>query len=177
MPIPAIVAALLPVFADKVPELVKMVGATKEERKEQATAVAVDAITKALNAANAQQAAELVQSDPAAAATARKAVQEAWFEIQEAGGGGIDGARAADVAFASSHEPVWRSPSFLALVLLTPLVYLIVLSLIGMVGTAVWSDDVRAALAGERVLAVSTDQAHSLGDVLGVAVPPTGGRS
>lgn len=35
---------------------------------------------------------------------------------------------------------------------------------------------VRAALAGERVLAVSTDQAHSLGDVLGVAVPPTGAR-
>lgn len=35
---------------------------------------------------------------------------------------------------------------------------------------------VRAALAGERVLAVSTDQAHSLGDVLGVPVPPTGGR-
>ncbi|KAA0109587.1 ArsA family ATPase [Mycolicibacterium sp. P1-5] len=35
---------------------------------------------------------------------------------------------------------------------------------------------VRAAQAGERVLAVSTDQAHSLGDVLGVAVPPTGAR-
>ena len=35
---------------------------------------------------------------------------------------------------------------------------------------------VRAALAGERVLAVSTDQAHSLGDVLGIAVPPTGAR-
>ncbi len=30
---------------------------------------------------------------------------------------------------------------------------------------------VQAALAGERVLVVSTDQAHSLGDVLGVAVP------
>jgi arsenite/tail-anchored protein-transporting ATPase len=28
-----------------------------------------------------------------------------------------------------------------------------------------------------RVLAVSTDQAHSLGDVFGVAVPPTGGRT
>jgi arsenite-transporting ATPase len=28
--------------------------------------------------------------------------------------------------------------------------------------------------AGQRVLVVSTDQAHSLGDVLGVAVPPTG---
>lgn len=33
---------------------------------------------------------------------------------------------------------------------------------------------VQAALAGERVLAVSTDQAHSLGDVLGVAVEPGG---
>ncbi|MCV7231383.1 ArsA family ATPase [Mycobacterium branderi] len=32
------------------------------------------------------------------------------------------------------------------------------------------------ARAGQRVLVVSTDQAHSLGDVLGVAVPPTGQR-
>jgi len=33
---------------------------------------------------------------------------------------------------------------------------------------------VRAAMSGDRVLAVSTDQAHSLGDVLGVAVEPSG---
>jgi arsenite-transporting ATPase len=33
---------------------------------------------------------------------------------------------------------------------------------------------VAAAQAGERVLVVSTDQAHSLGEVLGVAVTPTG---
>jgi len=33
---------------------------------------------------------------------------------------------------------------------------------------------VAAALAGERVLVVSTDQAHSLGEVLGVAVAPSG---
>ncbi len=35
---------------------------------------------------------------------------------------------------------------------------------------------VRYARSGQRVLAVSTDQAHSIGDVLGVNVPPTGGR-
>jgi arsenite-transporting ATPase len=34
---------------------------------------------------------------------------------------------------------------------------------------------VQAALAGERVLVVSTDQAHSVGDVLGVEVDPCGG--
>jgi arsenite-transporting ATPase len=36
---------------------------------------------------------------------------------------------------------------------------------------------VRDATSGQRVLLVSTDQAHSLGDVLGVPVPPTGERS
>lgn len=35
----------------------------------------------------------------------------------------------------------------------------------------------RAARAGQRVLAVSADQAHSLGDVLGTPVPPTGERA
>lgn len=35
---------------------------------------------------------------------------------------------------------------------------------------------VRDARAGQRLLLVSTDQAHSLGDVLGVEVPPTGQR-
>ena len=33
---------------------------------------------------------------------------------------------------------------------------------------------VRDAIEGQRVLVVSTDQAHSLGDVLGVPVPPSG---
>ncbi|HEY5843020.1 MAG TPA: ArsA-related P-loop ATPase, partial [Mycobacterium sp.] len=36
---------------------------------------------------------------------------------------------------------------------------------------------VRDARSGQRVLVVSTDQAHSLGDVLGVPVPPTGDRA
>ncbi|MFN3002285.1 ArsA family ATPase [Mycolicibacterium wolinskyi] len=36
---------------------------------------------------------------------------------------------------------------------------------------------VRAARAGSRVLIVSTDQAHSTGDVLGISLAPTGQRS
>ncbi|HEY2087108.1 MAG TPA: ArsA-related P-loop ATPase, partial [Mycobacterium sp.] len=35
---------------------------------------------------------------------------------------------------------------------------------------------VHEARAGQRVLLVSTDQAHSLGDVLGVVISPTGRR-
>jgi arsenite-transporting ATPase len=40
--------------------------------------------------------------------------------------------------------------------------------------TMACADAVRAALAGHRVLVVSTDQAHSVGDVLGVAVQASG---
>lgn len=36
---------------------------------------------------------------------------------------------------------------------------------------------VRDAASGQRVLIVSTDQAHSTGDVLGIALAPTGGRA
>ena len=39
-------------------------------------------------------------------------------------------------------------------VLLLPLVYMIVASLIGLIGTATWSDDVRAGLAGSLISAV-----------------------
>lgn len=35
---------------------------------------------------------------------------------------------------------------------------------------------VSLACAGDRVLLISTDQAHSVGDVLGLQVPPSGGR-
>ena len=40
--------------------------------------------------------------------------------------------------------------------------------------TLACAEAVRSALAGRRVLVVSTDQAHSLGDVLGTPVAPTG---
>ncbi|WP_441957262.1 ArsA family ATPase [Mycolicibacterium houstonense] len=36
---------------------------------------------------------------------------------------------------------------------------------------------VRDAMSGQRVLIVSTDQAHSTGDVLGITLPPTGQRT
>jgi len=66
--------------------------------------------------------------------------------LSEAGGGGIAGARKADAAFVASHEPVWRSPSFLIAIALLPLVYLIVGAVVGLFG-APFSEDVRAAIA------------------------------
>lgn len=147
MPIPAVVAALLPVFAAKVPDLLKLATANADERKDKAAELAVDIITRAVGAANAQHAAEMVAADPNAAAAARKAVQEHWFELAEAGGGGIAGAREADAQFAAGQRRLWHSPAFWALLTLLPLAYMIVGSIVGLWGGVPWSDDVRAAIA------------------------------
>jgi len=111
-------------------------------------------IQAAVGATNAQEAVERITNDPAALQTADKAVQDNYYMLEEAGGGGIDGARKADLAIMGMEGPWWgflRSPSFWALVLLLPLVYLIVLSIIGVLGPVQWSDDVRAAIAGTIV--------------------------
>lgn len=147
MPIPALIAAVLPMLAAKIPELLTLATAdTKDERKAQATQLAVDVVTQSLGARNAQEATEMVQADPAAAATARQAVRERWADISEAGGGGIEGARKADAAFAGGKQSVWKSPSFVVALGLLPLVYMVVGAVVGLFG-APFSEDVRAAIA------------------------------
>lgn len=159
MPIPAIIGALLPSFIEAIPKLGKLFGSGSEvaERNIKAAEIAVDIVKQATGARNAQEAAEMVASDPAAAQAARQAVESRWFELVESGGGGIDGARKADLAIVQAEGAWWqfiRSPSFWALLLLVPLVYLLVGSLIGLWGTATWSDDVRAGLSGSIISAI-----------------------
>lgn len=156
MPLPAFVAAALPILAQAIPTLGKLFGSGSEvaERNVKAAQVALDIVQAATGTTNAQSAAEKVSTDPAARIEAEKAVQARYLELIEAGGGGIEGAGKRDLAMVSGDFPwyaIFRSPSFWALLLLLPLVYLIVLSLIGVLGSATWSDDVRSALAGTIV--------------------------
>lgn len=156
MPLPAFVAAALPVLAANLPTLGRLFGSGSEvaERNMKAAQVAVEIVQAATGAPNSQAAAEKVASDPEAAKVADAALQARYWELAEAGGGGIEGARRADLAVVTGAMPwyaIFRSPSFWALLLLLPLVYLVVLSLIGVVGSATWSDDVRSALAGTIV--------------------------
>ena len=159
MPLPAIVAAVLPSIIEAIPRLGKLFGSGSEvaERNVKAAELAVEIVKDAAGAVNAQDAAEKVKADPVIAATAARAIEARWLELDEAGGGGIAGARKADAEVVAMDGPWWqflRSPSFWALLLLVPLVYLLVGSLIGLWGTASWSDDVRAGLAGSIISAV-----------------------
>jgi hypothetical protein len=155
MPIPAIVAAVLPSLIEAIPKLGKVFGSGSEvaDRNIKAAELVVETVKAATGAVNAQDAAERIKSDPAAARTAAQAVDSIWYELTEAGGGGVDGARRADAAQRAGGD-LLHSASFWVALLLLPLVYLLVLSLIGLVGTATWSDDVRAGLSGSLISAV-----------------------
>ena len=155
MPIAPIIAALLPSIIDAIPKLGKVFGSGSEvaERNIKAAELVAETVKTATGALNLQDAAERLKSDPEAARVAAKAVDGIWYELTEAGGGGVDGARKADAA-ATAGGDGHKSPSLWIGILLLPLVYLLVLSLIGIIGTASWSDDVRAGLAGSLISAI-----------------------
>lgn len=154
-PVAPFVAAALPALIELVPKLGRMFGSGSEvaERNIKAAEAVVEVAKEAINARNEQELIETVKADPQAAQTVREAISANWFRLEELGGG-VEAARRADAAFINADGPWWqiiKSPSFVVACLLLPLVYLIVLSIIGAFGTAEWSADVRAAIAGTIV--------------------------
>lgn len=155
-----LLAAVHPLLA-VVPEIAKMFmdrnGETVPERNVAAAVKLVETAQKALQGPgekplNAQAVVERIEANPAAKELVRQAVlSDPYWLMTEAGSGGIGGARKADYMMVTTEGPWWqvlRSPSFWAMIFLLPLVYIIVLSLVGSVGTVVWSADARAGIAG-----------------------------
>ncbi|MEN9492638.1 MAG: hypothetical protein RJA63_3087 [Pseudomonadota bacterium] len=147
MPIPAFIGAALPLLIEYIPKLGKMFGSGSEvaERNIKAAEMAVTIAQAAVGASNAQEAVEIIKSNPEAAAKAQQAIEARWLELTEAGGDGIAGARKAD-AERSGKRDLLCSPSFWVTVLLLPLVYMVVGSVVGLWGIE-WPSDVRAAIA------------------------------
>lgn len=147
IPIAPIISAVLPTIVQQIPKLGKLFGSGSQvaERNLQAAQVVVEAVTAATGAINAQEAAEKISSDPVARQAAQEAVNERWFEITEAGGGGIDGARKADAAARATGD-IKHSPSFWFTMAVTPLLYMIVGSVVGLWGSE-WPAEVRSAIA------------------------------
>jgi hypothetical protein len=142
------VAAALPAIVQSIPQLAKLFGSGSEvaQRNIAAAETVVGIVQQAVGASNAQEAAELVQSDPQARQKAAQAIEAQWYTLTEAGGGGLDGARKADTAFRASGDSVWKSPSFVIACGLLPLVYMVLTSVLFGIGPE-WPSDVRAAIA------------------------------
>lgn len=151
MPLPAFLAAALPMIVEAIPALGKLFGSGSEvaERNVKAAELAVKLVTEATGSRNAQEAVEAMKADPAMVAVATRAVESSWHELTESGGGGIAGARKADAAAMDNGGPWWqvfRSPSFLFMLLAMPPVYAVIGSVVGIWGES-WPSDVRASLA------------------------------
>ena len=86
-----------------------------------------------------------MRADPVALQAATKAVESVWYQVSEAGSGGIGGAFERDLKAQTSGEPLWRSPSFVIACLLLPLAYFIAGNVSGLYG-AEWTAEARAAL-------------------------------
>jgi putative chitinase len=171
MPLPAFVAAALPAIVQAVPKLGRLFGSGSDvaERNVRAAELAVQIVQQATGAPNAQAAAEAVAADPALAAEAARAIEQRWLELDEAGGGGIAGARAADAAARRSPDGLWRSPSFVVALGLLPMVYMVLVSILFGLGPD-WPSDVRAAIATAVVSSV-------LGGLLGYYFGQTTSRN
>lgn len=126
MPAPFILAAL-PAILNAVPEIIGLLGDRDKKSSDQYGKVAekvVDIAIQATGATNAQEAAEKVANDPESAEQVRTAIREQWFDIVEAGGGGIGGAR--EFNLAASGTPFWKQPAFVISFLLLIPVYMLV---------------------------------------------------
>lgn len=107
--------AALPFLIESIPRLGRLFGSGSEvsERNLKAVEMAADTIKAAVGASTEQEAIERLRTDPAARAAADQAIADRWYELVEAGGGGIDGARKASLAYSMPDGPrFWLNPSF-----------------------------------------------------------------
>lgn len=148
MALPAIIAAAIPSLIAAVPELTKIFSDRSADSRDQYTRAAAKVAEIAVAATastNLQEATEKIVSDPSAASAFRGAVREGWYELTESGGGGIAGARAANIEAAAA--PLYRQPAFAVSVMLLPLVYAVALLVLTGAAAEGFSGELKAAIA------------------------------
>ena len=146
---PPLLAALIPSIVAAIPQLAKLFGSGSpvSERNAAAAEIVARVVQEATGSVNLQQAAERIQSDPAARQAAADAVQAAWYDIVEAGGGGITAARQFNVDVAKSKIPPWEMPAFIVSALLLLPLYMVV-------GDVLWGDGWNEQIRTQVVTAV-----------------------
>ena len=151
---PAFLLSLLPALLQAAPAISALVGTKPEKSAKQMAALeAVAGIAKtALGAVNEQEVVERLETDPAAPALVKAALEKEWFTLTSMAeiGPGIEGAQKADLAVMDRKTPLWFSPSFVIGVLLLPMAYAVAGTVAGLWGEQ-FTGEVRAALAASIV--------------------------
>lgn len=137
---PPFILAAIPALLQAAPSLIRIFGSGEQSEKNAKTAETVAELARTVTGSETTEGAVMrIQGDQEMARNFAAAVEEKWYTlVGEAGGGGIAGARQADVA--ASNRPL-LSPAMLVTMMLLPLAYLVVGAVLFMAG---WSDEIRA---------------------------------
>jgi hypothetical protein len=151
-PVLPVLGALLPTIIGMIPQLTKVFtdGTSVTDRNVVVAQKVGELVVDATNSTNLQQAGETMQKDPEALQAATAAVSSAWFDLVEAGGGGIAGAR--QFAATADSKALLYSPAFWVTVLLLPLLYGTVY--ITLTSADGFSNEVRAAISSAVVTGI-----------------------
>lgn len=98
-------------------------GSEVAQRNIAAGALVADKLVEVTQAVNLQEAAEKIQSDPAALAAAKDAVQEVIYSLSEAGSGGIEAAR--KNAGSTDQAPFWHQGAFWVSIILIAMPFML----------------------------------------------------
>lgn len=136
------ISAVLPTLVSAVPSLIRIFGSgARAEANAKAAEIVVAAAKEATGAVNEQQLIEKIESrDPEVLKAVEAAVQNVWYEIS-VDSGGIEGARTASREVERSF---YKQPAFWITLLLLPLPYAVVSSVLGIWPTGLsYSDEIR----------------------------------
>ena len=166
-----IFAALLPTILQSLPQLISVFGSPNDsevaKRNQAAGVIVANTLVEATKSANIAEAVGRIQSSPEALEAAHDAVNGILPTLVEAGGGGIDGARKANVD--PNQLPFYKQPSFYFLLMALPLVYMLAASVLFGVGGATWSDDAKMMVATGILAVLAGGSAYFWGSSSGSA--------
>ncbi len=133
--------AALPALLEAVPSLISIFGSSPQaEKNAKAAQIVVNAAKVATGSVNEQELVEKLEAkDPEVLAQVQQAVQDVWYELQ-VNSEGIEAARGHSRQLQTEF---WKQPALWVTLLLLPLPYMVVMSVLGLIGKAEYTTDIK----------------------------------
>ena len=144
------ILAAIPSLIQAAPALIRLFGHGEQaEKNAKAAEIAVEIAKVVTDQPTAEGAVAAIQSDPELASNYASAIEAQWYTLTgETGGGGIAGARKADVDFQTAGASVFKSPAFIISASMLPLVYMVVGAVIFMPD---WTMEIKAMVVSSII--------------------------
>ena len=120
-------AAAIPILMEAAPDLIRVFGKGEQSEKNAIVAEKVADIAKKVTGEfNIEAATQTIQANPEYTNKFKDAIQNEWYELVEAGGGGIAAARVANDSYLKPEaKDFWKAPAFWVSNILMSMVFML----------------------------------------------------